>query len=319
MIESLCINLHCLSAALLCYTGFQNQSLIRSTSCSCSTCCFGLGFQHQNLQDFIKIPRALIKNISLLLYAYQGLNVTTKDAEPVDDHVPASIPQRGSSLHSDEDLEDKSKILDPRVQKLMMTYLEVFAELPPPASCDKVVQMDLNLSSWVTRYVGGPTRLLKILKSRSIKLTDRYKSASTLAFFWSTKIKNNPEHCSPCFLLAEPGSTAKRLVVDYNKHTHTPTPQPGVAGRSPNLAPSTHTHTARPGQEWRGTNGERTQTKTHPNTPGSSGGAQPQPEPKHSHPHRTPQPRVAGYKRSAYTDTDTCQHPSQEWRGAAET
>ena len=26
-----------------------------------------------------------------------------------------------------------------------------------------------------------------------------------------------PEHCSPCFLVAEPGSTAKRLVVDYRK------------------------------------------------------------------------------------------------------
>ena len=57
VIESLCINLLCLSAALLCYTGFQNQSLIRSTSCSCSTCCFGLGFQLQNLQEYIKISR----------------------------------------------------------------------------------------------------------------------------------------------------------------------------------------------------------------------------------------------------------------------
>ena len=65
MIESLCINLLCLSAALLCYTRFQNYSLIRSISCSCSTCCFGLGFQHQNLQDFIKIIRALIKDIFL--------------------------------------------------------------------------------------------------------------------------------------------------------------------------------------------------------------------------------------------------------------
>ena len=63
VIESLCINLHCLSAALLCYTGFQKQSLIRSTSCSCSTCCFGLGFQLQNLQNFIKVSWAYIKDI----------------------------------------------------------------------------------------------------------------------------------------------------------------------------------------------------------------------------------------------------------------
>ena len=41
------IYLHCLSAAFLCYTGFQNQSLIsliRSIFSPCSTCCFGLGF-----------------------------------------------------------------------------------------------------------------------------------------------------------------------------------------------------------------------------------------------------------------------------------
>ena len=41
------IYLLCLSAALLCYTGFQNQSLIsliRSIFSPCSTCCFGLGF-----------------------------------------------------------------------------------------------------------------------------------------------------------------------------------------------------------------------------------------------------------------------------------
>ena len=69
VIGSLCLYLHCLSAALLCYTGFQNQSLIRSTSCSCSTCCFGLGFQPQNLQDFIKISRALIKDIILFMIA----------------------------------------------------------------------------------------------------------------------------------------------------------------------------------------------------------------------------------------------------------
>ena len=40
---------------------------------------------------------------------------------------------------------DKIKLLDPRVQTLIRTYLEVFGELPPPASCDKLVQMDLKL------------------------------------------------------------------------------------------------------------------------------------------------------------------------------
>ena len=74
-----------------------------------------------------------------LVYAYQGLKDPAKDAEPVEDHLPASIHQGASNLHSDEDMEDKIKPLDPRVQKLIRTYLEVFGELPAPASCDKLV------------------------------------------------------------------------------------------------------------------------------------------------------------------------------------
>ena len=56
-----------------------------------------------------------------LLYAYQGLKDTTKDAEPVEDHLPASIHQGASNLHSDEDLENEIKLLDPEVQKLIKT------------------------------------------------------------------------------------------------------------------------------------------------------------------------------------------------------
>ena len=68
-----------------------------------------------------------------LLYAYQGLKDTTKGKESVEDHLPASSTQGASNLHSDEDMEDKIKLLDPRVQKLISTYPEVFGELPPPA------------------------------------------------------------------------------------------------------------------------------------------------------------------------------------------
>ena len=134
------------------------------------------------------------------------------------------------------------------------------------------------------------------------------------------------------------------------EHTHSPTTQPGVAGRSRNPSPNTHTHTSHPCQEWLDASGARTQ----PNTPARSGGAQPKPEPKHTHPHRapvarsgwveaehaqspTPQPGVAGRSRNPSPNTcthtahpwlgvagckrstHTAQHPSQEWRGAAET
>ena len=69
----------------------------------------------------------------------------TKDPEPVEDHLPASIHQGASNPNSEEDMEDKIKLLDPRVQKLIRTYLEVFGEPPPPASCDKLVQMRLKV------------------------------------------------------------------------------------------------------------------------------------------------------------------------------
>ena len=80
-----------------------------------------------------------------LLYAYQVLKDTTEDAEPVEYHLSASFCQGASTMHSEEYLEDRIKLLDPRVQNLMRTYLEVFDELPSPASCDKLVQMDLKL------------------------------------------------------------------------------------------------------------------------------------------------------------------------------
>ena len=100
-----------------------------------------------------------------------------------------------------------------------------------------------------------------------------------------------------------------------HKHTHTPTPQPGVAGRSRDPDPGTHTHTAHPSQEWRGTSWVRTQTHSQPNTPARSGGALPKPKPKHTNPHGTPQPGVAGYKQSAFTNTNTHQPPSKELLG----
>ena len=102
-------------------------------------------------------------------------------------------------------------------------------------------------------------------------------------------------------------------------HTHAPTFEPGEAGCSRNLSPSTHTHTTHQSQEWRPTGRARTQRHTHPKTPARSGGAQPKPELKHTHQRRTPQPGAAGYKRSTHTSTHTPQHPSQEWQGAAKT
>ena len=104
-------------------------------------------------------------------------------------------------------------------------------------------------------------------------------------------------------------------------------PQPGVAGHQRSAHTNTHTP-QHPGQEWRGAAETRAQAHTptphtparsggvqaervhkdaHLNSPARRGGAQPKPDPKQTHPHHTPQPGVAGYRRSTHTSTHT--HP----------
>ena len=133
-----------------------------------------------------------------LLYAYQGLTDTPKDAEPVEDHLPASIHQGASNLRFDRDDEDKIKLLDPRVQQLMCTYLEVFGELPPPASCDKLVQMDLKVKP---EFVGHKI-FTSLLNSGPKRLSDRYKNVSALPRSLSTRMGTTPNIAGPvsCWL-----------------------------------------------------------------------------------------------------------------------
>ena len=123
---------------------------------------------------------------------------------------------------------------------------------------------------------------------------------------------------------------------------HTPAPQPGMAGYNQNLSPSTHTHTAQPSEDWRGTSGAGTQTHTPqhprqewrsaaetrtqahtptPHTLARIGGWEPAHQhthPKHSSQdwraqsqnpnqdmHHNPDPGMAGYKWSGHTNTYT--------------
>ena len=102
----------------------------------------------------------------------------------------------------------------------------------------------------------------------------------------------------------KPHTPARRGGVQ-EEHTNSPAPKPEVAGHSRNPSPNTHTHTAHPSQEWRGTRGARTRAHTHRNTPARSGGAQLKSKPKHTHPRRAPWPRVAGYRGSRHTNTHT--------------
>ena len=151
-----------------------------------------------------------------LLYGYQGLKDTTKDAEPVEDHLPASLHQGVNNLHSDEDMGDKIKILDPRVQKLIRTYLEVFGELPPPASCDRLVQMDLKVKP---KFVGHKIRRrpYPAPKEQADEIERQIQECIDAGLVLEYKDGDYPEHCSPCCLVAKPRLTAKRLVLDYGE------------------------------------------------------------------------------------------------------
>ena len=113
-------------------------------------------------------------------------------------------------------MEDKIKLLDPRVQKVIRTYVEVFGELPPPASCDKLVQMDLKLKP---EFVG-----LKIRRSPSPapkeqanEIERQIQECIDAGMVLEYKDGDYPQHCSPCLLVGNPGSTAKQLVVDYEE------------------------------------------------------------------------------------------------------
>ena len=100
-------------------------------------------------------------------------------------------------------------------------------------------------------------------------------------------------------------------------HAHTPaTPQPGMAGRSPEPSPSTHTHTAQRRQDWRGTGGARTPKHT-PHQPNQEWWAESQNPNRQTHTTNPSQDRPG--RGGARTSTPTRQHPSQESRSAAKT
>ena len=103
--------------------------------------------------------------------------------------------------------------LYPCLNKLIEKYQELFGALPPRLSCKKLVQVDLKLKlksegSLVRRHPhpAPPVQIVDI--ERHIQecmdagLAEEYEHS------------DYPCDCSPCFFVAEAGSTAKRLVID---------------------------------------------------------------------------------------------------------
>ena len=111
--------------------------------------------------------------------------------------------------------------LDPRLKKLLLTYEEVFGALPPPLSCKKLVQMDLKLNPELerTRVRRRPYPAPQVQVE---EIQHQIQECIDASLVEENRKGDYPHRCSPCFLVAKPGSTALRLVVDYgevNKET----------------------------------------------------------------------------------------------------
>ena len=142
-----------------------------------------------------------------------------------DGSVPAETADRQKNkehgkcnVHAEEDFLQKIESLNlhRRLKKLLLTYEEVFGALPPALSCKKLVQMDLKLKPEFdktrVRRRAYPARQEQVEEiQRQIQecidagLVEEYKKG------------DYPHHCSSCLLVAKPGSTALRLVVDYDE------------------------------------------------------------------------------------------------------
>ena len=123
-----------------------------------------------------------------------------------------------SNLHAEEDCSEKleSRNLDPRLSKLIQKYHEVFGTLPPPLSCKKLVQMELkrkpDFEGSVVRRRPYPAP-----QDQIDEIERQIQVCIDAGLVEECKHGNYPRHCSPCFLVAKPGSTAMRLVVDYGQ------------------------------------------------------------------------------------------------------
>ena len=99
----------------------------------------------------------------------------------------------------------------------------MFGALPPPLSCKKLVQMDLKLKPEFekTRVTRRP---YPAPQEQVEEMERQIQECIDAGLVEECKKGDYPHHCSSCFLVAKPGSTALRLVDDYgevNKKTET--------------------------------------------------------------------------------------------------
>ena len=171
-----------------------------------------------------------------------------------DGSVPAETADRQkkkgkSNLHAEEDFLQKmeSLNLDSRLKKLLLTYEELFGALPRPLSYKKLVQMDLKLKPEFQKTRVRP-RPYPAPQEQVEEIERQIQECIDAGLVEEYKKGGYPHHCSPCFLVAKPGSTALRLVVDcgeVNKKTQ------NHSGSIPNMENTLSKKKSLPCLSWR--------------------------------------------------------------------
>ena len=97
----------------------------------------------------------------------------------------------------------------------------MFGALPPPLSCKKLVQMDPKLKPEFekTRVRRRP---YPAPQEEVEEIERQIQECIDAGLVEEYKKGGYPHHCSPCFEVAKPGSTALRLVVDYGEVNRKP-------------------------------------------------------------------------------------------------
>ena len=115
-----------------------------------------------------------------------------------------------SNLHASEDLKislDKMDV-DERIKKIILHFSDIFGPLPPPGSVKKLVTMDLELRE---EFLKDRVRCRPYPASKDdmAEITRQIKECVEAGLVYEYKKTDYSKHCSPCFLVAKPGSTAK--------------------------------------------------------------------------------------------------------------
>ena len=164
------------------------------------------------------LPDPEVPMVYSLHYAQQGCQDCEDELAP-DTMARMKKQERGkSNLHAQEDFAEKleSMNLDPRLSKLIQKYQEAFGALPRPRCCKELVQMDLKLKPEFEGSVAR-RRSYPAPQDRIDDIDHQDQECIEPGLVEEYKHGDYPCHCSPCFLVAKPSSSAMRLVVDYGE------------------------------------------------------------------------------------------------------